>query len=278
MKELKEFLKSLDLSDIRLLMLGCVFLIIPLAYFFFLSKSDEVIKQNRKYSLSNVSRQSAFNLTSNKKSSSAAARVKKPSGFSEGQRAEKIEAELGSAWTKIQKIPKKHNYPANLPPDTKLMLDAEEDEILVEGNILLDSGDFFAAEKVFLKAVKNAGSNEFRELYAYGGLMEVYQMTGNVVKFREAFGNYARVAQKLKRVYGPLADNIARAHQMFEQLAQADPAKIREHLARHNLKNGTKVTYDQFSASMKHTQEWFPGNLPEPEPKLPSYLNRGYDG
>jgi hypothetical protein len=99
-----------------------------------------------------------------------------------------------------------------------------------------------------------------------------------MVKFRQAFANYVKTAQQLKHVYGPLADNIARAQQMFEQLAQADPAKIREHLTRYNLTNQENISYDDFMKSIKETREWFPTNLEEPEPKLPDYLRRGYGG
>jgi hypothetical protein len=65
---------------------------------------------------------------------------------------------------------------------------------------------------------------------------------------------------------------------MFEQLAKADPAKVREHLTRHNLANKTNVTYDEFIQSMDHTREWFPTTLEEPDPKLPDYLRSGYGG
>lgn len=158
------------------------------------------------------------------------------------------------------------------------MIEAEDHEALIEGNSLLDSGDYAAAEAAFEKAAKNSGGNEFVELHAWGGLMEVYQMTDNMVKFRQAFANYVKTAQQLKHVYGPLADNIARAQQMFEQLAQADPAKIREHLTRYNLTNQENISYDDFMKSIKETREWFPTNLEEPEPKLPDYLRRGYGG
>jgi tetratricopeptide (TPR) repeat protein len=276
MKEFKEFLSKLDLSDVRLLLIGIVLFVIPMFYLFFVVGIRDKTAVQRSYTQS-PSRQSAFNLTSSRSKKAAAANSKNRS-IGVSPRVDVIEDELNRTWANIQKVPRRYNYPANLPRDTKLMLEAEDSEILSEANSLLDGCDYEGAEKAYLEAIKNSGSNEFLELYALGGLMEVYQMTGNIIKFREAFGKYVNVAQQLKHVYGPLADNIARAQQMFEQLAKADPAKVREHLTRHNLANKTNVTYDEFIQSMDHTREWFPTTLEEPDPKLPDYLRSGYGG
>ncbi len=277
MKEIKEFLDKLDLSDIRLLLAGIILFVLPLFYLFFVAGIGDNRAPTKSYTQS-VSRQSAFNLTAPRSKQIRGKKVTKKSNFSLSPRSEQIEAELDRSWARIQKIPRRNNYPANLPKDTRLMLEAEDNETLSLGNSLLDGCDFSEAEKAFRLAISNAGSNEFIELHAYGGLMEVYQLTGDIVKFRQAFGNFVKVAQQLKRVYGPLSDNIARAQQMFEQLAKADPAKIREHLTRHNLANKNKVDYDEFMKSLQNTREWFPNNLPEPEPALPDYLRRGYGG
>jgi hypothetical protein len=86
------------------------------------------------------------------------------------------------------------------------------------------------------------------------------------------------MAQQLRHVYGPLADNIARAQQMFEQLAKADPIKVREYLVKYNLSNQTNISYEQLIKSLEDTREWYPTDLQEPEPKLPDYLRPGYGG
>lgn len=275
-KEFKEFFAEVDLSDSRLILFGLILLLIPLMYLYWLSSPSQSTKPGGRYSTS-LSRQSAFNLTPGKKPLLSTPQARK-STFSISPRSEKIDSELDKAWAKIQAAPRIRHIPSDVPPETRMMIEAEDNEILSEGNQALDSGDFAAAEKVFTKAVKSAPGNPFVELYAWGGLMEAYQMTGNIVKFREAFGNYVRMAQQLKHVYGPLADNIARAQQMFEQLAQADPAKIREYLLKYNLTNKSNITYDQLIKSLEDTREWFPQNLEEPEPKLPDYLRPGYGG
>lgn len=275
-KEIKVFLSEVDLSDSRLILIGLILLLLPLFYLYWISAKGQEAQRTRRYSTS-ISRQSAFNLTPGKRPLLTAQKAKK-SSFSISPRVDKIESELDKAWSRIQSVPRARRIPADVPPETRMMIEAEDSEILSEGNQMLDAGDFAAAEKVFIKATKSSPNNPFVELYAWGGLMEAYQMTGNIVKFREAFGNYARIAQQLKHVYGPLADNIARAQQMFEQLAQADPAKIREYLVKYNLTNKTNITYDQLIKSLEETREWFPENLEEPEPKLPDYLRSGYGG
>jgi hypothetical protein len=275
-KEIKEFFNEVDLSDARLMMVGLILLLLPLIYLYWLSSGPQTSKRTRSYS-TNVSRQSAFNLTPSKKPLLTSPGTRK-SSFSVSPRSDKIDAELDKAWAKIQALPRARRIPSDVPPETRMMIEAEDNEILSEGNQMLDSGNFAEAEKVFITAVKNAQGNQFVELYAWGGLMEAYQMTGNIVKFREAFSNYVRMAQQLRHVYGPLADNIARAQQMFEQLAKADPIKVREYLVKYNLSNQTNISYEQLIKSLEDTREWYPTDLQEPEPKLPDYLRPGYGG
>ncbi|GAB4279524.1 MAG: hypothetical protein Kow0029_23490 [Candidatus Rifleibacteriota bacterium] len=274
MKEFRDFYGNLDLSDIRLLLTGLILLLIPLAYFFFVGKIETDPGQTRQYSVNTTSRQSAFNLTPTRSVSGMKSQTRKKSAFTVSPRTEQIDEELDRAWARIQKIPKIHHYPADMPADTKMLIAAEDDETIITARSLLDAGDYNAAEELFKTAIKDAGSNDFKALYAYGGLMEIYQLRGEVIKFREAFSKYARYAQNLKHVYGPLADNIARAQQMFEQLAQVDPVKIREHITRYNLANGTHYTYEEVMKALNDAQAWFPRDLEEPEPKMPDYLHR----
>jgi hypothetical protein len=273
---IRENLERLDLSDVRLLAVGLVLLLIPVFWFFFLSGVREEQVTGTRLSFADPGKQSAFNLTASGKS--PAARSARSAASAINPPVEKIEVELDRAWSKIQSVPKVLNLPPDVPSETRLMIQAEDDEQLCEANAMLDQCDFAAAEKAFAAALGSTGGNDFKELYAWGGLMEVYQLSGNQAKFREAFANYVKAAQKLHHVYGPLADNVARAYEMFDQLSRVDSGKLREYLTRANLANGSNVSYEEFMKAINHTKEWFPANLESPEPRMPDLLQPNSDG
>ena len=274
-EKFKDFLESLDLSDIKLIVLGCVLLVLPLLYLFWFSGMHEDTSPARRISITDMGRQSAFNLTSTAKTTSSAP---SKTSLAVAPRSEQLESELDKAWQKIQAAPKLRSIPSDVPLETRQMIEAEDDPYLSEGNSLLDRCDFAAAEKSFLAAIDSAGSNHFKELYAWGGLMEIHQLNGDKAKFREAFANYAKTAQKLQHVYGPLADNVARAYQMFEQLSKIDSGKVREYLTRENLMSGNNISFEDFMKSVNQTREWFPSDLPAPAVSMPPMMQHGSGG
>lgn len=274
-RRLKELIDSLDLSDVRLIIVGCILILLPLFYLFMFTGINEEPTASRRIAITDMGNQSAFNLTSTSKPSSGAGSAGVPVI---APKTEKVESELDRAWQKMQSVPKSYQLPADIPVETRQMIEAEDDPEVCEGNSLLDRCEFAAAEKIYKSAISNAGSNHFKELFAWGGLMEVYQLEGNQTKFREAFANYAKTAQKLQHVYGPLADNVARAYQMFEQLSHVDSGKLREYLTRSSLESGVKVSYEEFMKGINQTKEWFPSNLPTPPGTIPEMMQPGSGG
>lgn len=273
---LKSNFEGIDFNDVRLLIIGCLLLLLPLFYMMFVGRSADETQSPTRISITDMGKQSAFNLTSlngpaGRTRSSGAAPAVTP-------KVEKIDNELDSAWQKIQAVPRIHTFPSDTPVETRQMIEAEDDPMICEGNSLLDRCEFATAEKYYRAAISDAGSNYFKELFAWGGLMEVYQLQGDVEKFREAFGNYAKAAQKLQHVYGPLADNVARAYQMFDQVKNIDSGKLREYLTRINLEKGTNVSYDDFIKGLNSTKQWFPANLPEPPGTMPEMMQPGSGG
>lgn len=274
--DLKKSFEGIDFSDVRLLIVGCLFLLLPLFYLYFFTGPTDDSQPAKRIAITDMGKQSAFNLTSLSKTPSQ--RGAAGAGPKLAPKAEQVEAELDRAWQRIQAVPKVYSLPADVPVETRQMIEAEDDPDICEANSLLDRSDFAAAEKHYQAVISNPGSNNFKELFAWGGLMEIYQLQGNPAKFREAFANYAKTAQKLQHVYGPLADNVARAYQMFEQMQNIDSGKLREYLTRANLEQGTKVSYDEFMKSINHTKEWFPANLADPPGTMPEMMQPGGGG
>jgi len=274
--DLKKNLEGIDLSDFRLMIAGVLLLLLPLFYLVFFAGRVDETQTTTRIAITEMGKQSAFNLTSISKTPEAAGSRGAIPAIT--PKVEQVESELDRAWQKIQATPRVITLPPDIPVETRQMVEAEDDPDICEANSLLDRCEFATAEKHYREAISDAGSNHFKELFAWGGLMEIYQLQGDRNKFREAFANYAKTAQKLQHVYGPLADNVARAYQMFEQIEKIDSGKLREYLTRANLEAGTKTSYEEFINSIKATKEWFPGNLPDPPATIPEMMQPGSGG
>lgn len=266
----------IDISDTRFLVTGIILLLIPILYLFFHARSGDKQTVTTRISLADPGKQSAFNLTST--SRTAAAERARSVAPAVNPHETTVEAELERAWSKVQSVPRRLNLPPDIPKETRQMLEVEDDPLLSEANSLFDQGDMAAAEKAYTKALGNSNNNHFKELHAWGGLMEVYLITGDKEKFREAFKNYALSAQKLSKVYGPLADDVSRAYEMFAQISMIDPGKLREQLTKANLTLGTNVSFEEFINGLNQTQEWYPKDLPAAEPVSPYSVQRGGGG
>ncbi|EKD82822.1 MAG: hypothetical protein ACD_39C01069G0002 [uncultured bacterium] len=268
--------EKIDFSDTRFMLIGIILLLIPILYLFFFMKVTEKQTVTTRINFADPGKQSAFSITSTSRAI-AAERAKAVAPAVNPQETT-IEAELDRAWSKAQALPRRVNLPPDFPKDARQMLEVEDDPMIAEANALFDQGDLGAAEKAYSAVLNSAAENHFKELHAWGGLMEVYLLTGNKDKFREAFKNYALTAQKLYKVYGPLADDVSRAYEMFEQLSRIDPGKLREQLTKANLTLGTSVSFEEFMTGFKQTQEWYPKDMPAAEPVSPYSMQRGGGG
>lgn len=258
-----------DLSDIRWFVAGCILLLLPLLYLFFSIEKSADDQPFSSHALE--SRTSAFALLPNSTPGSGSGAGPAGGGVMAHieSKDSSIEKELDKAWAKIQSTPRDHAYPQEMSPEAIKMSEVGENQDLTEANACLDSGDLKAAESFYRNALSQAKDNAFLEVEAYGGLMEVYKRDGNVAEFVKAFRNYALAAQKLKHVYGPVADNIARASDMFAQLAKVDPGRLREELIKGNLAMGTNVDVTAFMKAVEEARKMHPTDLPDSESIYP---------
>ncbi len=56
---------------------------------------------------------------------------------------------------------------------------------------------------------------------------------------------------------------------MFDQLAQVDPGKLREELAKGNLRMGTQVDLEKFMQAIRDARQLYPTDLPAGEAAIP---------
>ncbi len=259
----------IDLSDIRWFLVGCVLLLIPLVYILVTIEKSTEEQSFSSHTLE--SRASAFDILQTRPSGAGGGTPAGGGGvmaqIESGQGH--VETELDKAWEKIQSAPRHQAYPQEMTPEGVRMSEVAENPDMIEANASLDHGDLKAAELFYKNALSQARDNAFLEVEAYGGLMEVYKRTGNIAEFVKAFKNYALAAQKLKHVYGPVADNIARASEMFAQLAKVDPGRLREELVKGNLAMGTNVDVTAFMKAIEDARKLHPTDLPDSESIYP---------
>ena len=272
--DLKKNLEGIDLSDFRLMIAGVLLLLLPLFYLVFFAGRIDETQTTTRIAITEMGKQSAFNLTSISKTPGAAGSRGAIPAIT--PKVEQVESELDRAWQKIQATPRVITLPPDIPVETRQMVEAEDDPDICEANSCSTDASL-PLPKSIIEAISDAGRITLKN-FCLGGLMEIYQLQGDRNKFREAFANYAKTAQKLQHVYGPLADNVARAYQMFEQIEKIDSGKLREYLTRANLEAGTKTSYEEFINSIKATKEWFPGNLPDPPATIPEMMQPGNGG
>ncbi|MBP7633471.1 hypothetical protein KBA41_04840 [Candidatus Ozemobacteraceae bacterium] len=259
----------IDLSDIRWFLIGCVLLLVPLVYILITIEKSTEEESFSSHTLE--SRASAFDILQTRPSGAGGSSPAGGGGvmaqIESGQSP--VEHELDKAWKAIQSAPRTHSYPQDMTPEGIMMSEVADNPDMVDANANLDHGDLKAAEVSYKNALSQARDNAFLEVEAYGGLMEVYKRTGNISEFVKAFKNYALAAQKLKHVYGPVADNIARASEMFAQLAKVDPGRLREELVKGNLAMGTNVDVTAFMKAIEDARKLHPADLPDSESIYP---------
>jgi hypothetical protein len=173
----------------------------------------------------------------------------------------KIEEQLENVMKRIQSVPRERKYPAGASPELRDLINAEHDETFLDAVSSMDRSDRKTAEKQFMELIKNAAGNKFKELYGWGGLMEIYQLEEDKEKFRQAFSEYVKKAQELKQFYGPLADSVASAYTMFNQLEKIDPGLLKQALTKHNLSNKTNLKYEDIMGAFKETKSWYPTDI-----------------
>ncbi|MFZ5952944.1 MAG: tetratricopeptide repeat protein [Candidatus Rifleibacteriota bacterium] len=208
-KKLKDYIKKVDFSDLRVLLVGVVLLVIPIAFLLWLgtSGSNKRLSQDRMRTM--VNRKSIFNFGPEKgqqksmPASSVKSGEKSGSGwFADESPEKKVQRELEDA----MKIVERSRRPENFPPGTtemqKQAYRAEHHPSMIYGNAALEEGRVAEAEKFFEQAFEDARDNPFQRVYALGGLLEVYSRKGDYAKHEQVFKLFMEWVGKMPKNAG----------------------------------------------------------------------------
>lgn len=231
-KDLQSLIKKVDLSDLKVLVIGVILLVIPVLFMLF-----------------------SFNRgTGQKASSSAKDRLgMHKSAFSFQRKASDHPAGKGKAAAPAPKIvsPEKQweaaferiaSAKAYIPPQIKALptndrkyYEAEMNTDIRMSNLLISQGRFDDARAICDRILKTESENEFLRFMASGNLCDIYDSTGDVAALRKEFLRYLDILEGLK-IKGFEAKNVKAGYLAMNKMLldfdriRKDPG-VRAHIA-----------------------------------------------
>ncbi|MGM0601045.1 MAG: hypothetical protein ACQETH_14645 [Candidatus Rifleibacteriota bacterium] len=223
-KQLSDYLKKVDFSDIRVLVVGLVLLLVPVLFIFYLSGDTEKGELSRQKIKSMARRKNIFNYSKKKKAkktSSVGKSGDSSSGwFSSESPEKKVQRELEQAFKVIKRSKRSVSFPPGTTRVQKESYLAETNQLICEGNGALENRNLPEAQKLFERAFDEARDNAFQKVYALGGLLEVYSQMKDERKYEETFQKYMDWVGKLPRdvVGGDLRESVRNAYMTLKAL------------------------------------------------------------
>lgn len=200
---LKNFLEDIDISDVRVLVIGLILLLIPISYLIYtnvlsekgLAKNsiDERIDKDR--ILFSFQRKQSEHLTTKATRRNTVKPVESP----ERQWSEAVIRVNSSRRT----IPPRM---ADVPPAQRMMYEAEMSTEIRVSNMLIAQKRFGEAREICLRILKTATDNDFLLFMASGNLCNIYEATGDKEALHNEFQNYLDLLEKLREHGLPVGD------------------------------------------------------------------------
>ncbi|GAB4269723.1 MAG: hypothetical protein Kow0029_05940 [Candidatus Rifleibacteriota bacterium] len=269
-KKLADYFKKIDFSDLRILLIGVVLLIIPLIFLLMFSGSGKTKKFSQQRIKTMVNRKSIFNFGNQRKDrisagSSATTSQKKTGGWFGSESPEKkVQRELEEAMKIVQRSRRNERFPPGISREQREAYRAEHNPYITDGNGELERGNLAEAEKLFLLAYEEGKNNVFQQVYAIGGLLEVYSRMKDQKKYEEAFKIYMELVGKLPKDFGG-GDLQASVRDFFLTLKQlkdaADPAKVSLELNKLKLVKDGTIPAENVSRGLSRSLAVFPAKF-----------------
>ncbi|MBF0499697.1 MAG: hypothetical protein HQM09_06170 [Candidatus Riflebacteria bacterium] len=261
-------LKQIDLSDIRILIVGLVLLVIPVAFLAIVATRDVPGGFSRASVQDRLTvRKSVFNFAPPAATSGSGAPGSSKSGSSGGGSvvtgaisgvalSESISRELEVAMKNLENSPEPEIDIPGMQPDQKMALKADMNRNYRKGCAFLEQGDLAAGEKAFLSALNEAGENMFLQAYALAGLVEIFSRSGRKKEMDDTMGRFADAVAKLPGgIGGDLPLIMRETSKLLGQMKdQVDVSKLSEQASKiPPLPEGLSADPAQIKAAMAAT-------------------------
>lgn len=194
-------IKNVDMSDVKLLVVGVVFLLVPIIFLYYISGSTgrTATDAERARATRLRDRRQVFNFPSKSKTEPSPSRgLGRPSVTPR----QSVEDEFKSAAQHIIERGRRVEHPPGTTREQREIYDAEHHPHVIHGNALFDRGDYRSAERSYQSAYDLARDNVFQKLYAVGGLLAVYEATGEYDKYAQSLQRFAQLVGKIPEDLG----------------------------------------------------------------------------
>jgi hypothetical protein len=244
-KDLQSLIKKVDLSDLKVLVIGIVLLIIPIIFLVF------NFSRSGKKDLSSTARdrlgmhKSAFSFKRTASEHPAGRTAPAPA-----VKAVPPEKEWAAAFERISTA-KAYIPPqiAALPKNARKYSEAEMNTAIRTSNVLIKQGRFDEAKAICDTILKTESENEFLRFMASGNLCNIYDSTGDIASLRKEFLRYLDLLESLK-IKGFAAANVKAGYLAMNKMLldfdkiRSDPgvrAHVGDVLAKHQRDGNVSV-------------------------------------
>jgi tetratricopeptide (TPR) repeat protein len=268
-KQLSDYVKKIDFSDIRVLVVGLILLLVPVLFIFYLSSGSEKGELSRQKIKSMARRKNIFNY-SKKKIEKKAGSAGKTSGktgsswFSSESPEKKVQRELEQAFKTVQRSRRSVTFPPGTTHTQRQAYNAETNPLICRGNGALENGNLSEAAQMFERALDESRDNVFQKVFALGGLMSVYEAKNDRESYEKAFEQYMHWVGQLPPGYGggDLRYAVKNAYMALKHLQEsADPAKVSQAIAKIKTPGESILPESEMKKGLSEALKVFPAKF-----------------
>ncbi|MBF0548210.1 MAG: hypothetical protein HQM08_27485 [Candidatus Riflebacteria bacterium] len=230
----EDTLSKIDPSDVKVFLIGLVFLLIPIFFFIFYirfqgprSFSQESVQTQllMRSSVFNFSPSASIQDANLSKSSSKGSPLRSSNSLFLPPQI--INRDLEEAMKRMEQSASRKISIPGLSEEKQLSIEADMNHDYRTGCAYLEYGNLAKAEESFLKALEAAEKNPFLQTYALGGLMEVYLNQGKKKEFQEIFSRYLNSVSNLPAgIGGNLPMVMKNTAELLKQMKDLDLSKV----------------------------------------------------
>lgn len=265
-KKFTDYIKKVEMGDLKILVIGLVLLFVPIIGLMFLLGSDDDQDYIKEHLQNMASRRSVFRFPgASGRNSAPRGYVKQGGWFSDASPEKKTEMELEDAVKAVQRssLDRARRFSSSSDPK-KQAYAADMDPSICNARGALEVGRLAEAEKFYEEAFKRGDENIFLKLQAISGLCRVYNQMENLEKFEKAFQMYMDIVAKLPPGLGggDLRASVRNAFLMLKKLkTKASSGKVSQAVLKNKLANKTGLNSSALKAGVEKALKFFPAKF-----------------